>query len=1049
VPRREAFDRLTDLAAAMFDAPIALITVLEDDRQWFRSNHGFAGDGTTRGESFCAHAAELGEGAVMVVEDAVRDPRFVDNRLVTEEGVRFYAGGVITTADGRQDGAVCVIDTKPRGPLSEAETQGLRLLARMAAIQIEASRAERVRAERVETLKLAESMAGVGNWRLDVETGEVTWSAEVFRIHGLKPGEVDPTAYSAVGRYHPEDQAEIRKLVQRAIATGEGYDARLRLYRGDGEERVTRAKAQVGRDAEGRITTLFGVFQDITEQVRDRERLVESEALFRLMAETSTDVVARFDTKGRFLFVSPSAKTVLGRDPAEMIGKDCTGVIPEDDLAEVRRRLTDYVAAGPEAPAPRYEYRALKADGTPIWLEATPRAIRDDAGRLVEFHDCVRDVTARKTAERAQRELVETLSLAEDLAGLGCWRLDVGTGQVRWSDQVYRIHGVTPQTFDPSLDDAVAFYHPDDRQAVRDWCAEAIGTGESGEFKLRLIRADGQERIVVSQCRPQRDEHGRTTALFGVFQDVTDRVRAEEALSASEARYRLMADHATDVIATYGMDGVFTYLSPSIVALVGHAPEDMVGRKFSDFMHPEDVAAVQAAFGVYVAAGPDAQPPRVRYRATRKDGQEVWLEAHPKVIRDAAGRPIEFQDLVRDVTETKRLEEQLLEARDVAEAGARAKTEFLANMSHELRTPLTSVVGFAGLLQEAGDRLGPRERLYADRIATASQALLSVINDILDYSKLEADRVDLDPHPFDPRALARGAAGIVESQCAAKGIGLAVIVDPDLPDALMGDEGRLRQVTLNFLSNAAKFTGTGGIRLEVGRAGDRLRVAVADTGIGVAPDKIAALFERFTQADASTTRTYGGTGLGLAISRRLIEMMGGEIGAESRPGAGSTFWFEIPLIEAEGAVAASASEAVDAPTAMKVLMADDAPANRELVTAILGGMGVAIETVENGALAVEAARTGSYDVILMDVHMPVMDGLDATRAIRAMDGPAGRTPIVALTANVQPEQVAACRASGMDAHVGKPIQVAELLRTMAAVTAKTDDGDEAAARSVG
>jgi CheY-like chemotaxis protein len=255
----------------------------------------------------------------------------------------------------------------------------------------------------------------------------------------------------------------------------------------------------------------------------------------------------------------------------------------------------------------------------------------------------------------------------------------------------------------------------------------------------------------------------------------------------------------------------------------------------------------------------------------------------------------------------------------------------------------------------------------------------------------------------------------------------------------MGDEGRLRQVTLNFLSNAVKFTTTGTIRLSMTAVQDRLRVAVSDSGIGIAQDKIDALFDRFTQADASTTRVYGGTGLGLAISRRLIEMMGGTIGADSRPGEGSTFWFEVPMLGAvAGEQAADVGDlAVD--LGLKILMADDAAPNRELVTAILGGLGLAVETVCNGAEAVEAARTGAYDLILMDVHMPVMDGLDATRAIRAMGGTAGRTPIVALTANVQPEQVVRCREAGMDGHVGKPIQLGELLMVLATASARGQD----------
>ena len=783
--------------------------------------------------------------------------------------------------------------------------------------------------------------------------------------------------------------------------------------------------------------SIFGVFQDVTDAVLAKERLEQSEALFRLMNENATDIVARYGPDGTFIYLSPSIEAIMGYRPEDMIGRRCAEFVPPDEVVRTEAITAAYVKAGPGAASPRYEYRAIRADGTIIWLEAAPRAVWDETGcRVIEFHDHVRDITERKAAERVQSELVETLGMAEQLAGVGCWRLDVATGSVTWSDEVYRIHGKTRETFDPSLDDAVGCYHPDDRQAVGDWCANAIANGEPDEFRLRIIREDGAERIVRSQCRPEKNEAGETTALFGVFQDVTDQVRSQQRIEASEARYRLLADRASDVIVTYGVDGLIQYISPSVEAATGIAPGDLIGRPVTHLILDEDVPALVARFREMVRAEPGTVLSGLVYRTRVASGEIRWMEARTTLIRNEAGRVVEFHDVVRDITETKRLEDELIAARDVAEAAAKSKSEFLANMSHELRTPLTSVIGFSGLLQ-ASEALPAAERRYADRIATSSEALLSVINDILDYSKLEEDAVGLDPVAFDPAAMVQAAASIIETQCEAKGLTLAIKMSADLPEAIMGDEGRLRQVTLNFLSNAKKFTASGEIRLDVGVVGDRIRVAVTDSGIGIAPDKIDALFERFTQADASTTRVYGGTGLGLAICQRLIEMMGGEIGATSQPGRGSTFWFEVPLIAAEPQDVMSDDVVEGLPDGLRVLMADDAPANRELVRVLLEAWGVDLTTVCDGAEAVQAAAKGEYDLILMDVHMPVMDGMDACRAIRALGSEAAATPILALTANVQPEQVEACHAAGMDGHAGKPIEVVALIQAMTRVLRPT------------
>ena len=510
--------------------------------------------------------------------------------------------------------------------------------------------------------------------------------------------------------------------------------------------------------------------------------------------------------------------------------------------------------------------------------------------------------------------------------------------------------------------------------------------------------------------------------------------RARAELSESETRYRMLAERSPDIILRCDTSARIEYLSPA-AANYGYDPASLIGRDIREVMDLADWPRQQELLHE-LAQGRSTRPgaPAV-WRCLRADGTPVLLEGAFSRLVDDDSQVVGAMAVMRDVTAREAMEDELRRRQAAAEAAAVAKSQFLANMSHEIRTPLTGVIGFAGLLKDI-PRLPKEARRYADRIHTSAGALLTVVNDVLDFSKLEANQVELDPQPLELRPfldetldLARGLAD---------GKGLRLMRSPlaaQLPERIVADGARLRQVLLNLLTNAVKFTDVGEVVVtaDAGGTDGALRIAVRDTGIGVAPEVADRLFVRFSQVDGSNARQHGGTGLGLAISKGLIEMMGGRIGMDSQPGAGSTFWVELPLTPAPEAVAVPpAGRAPDIEVeSIRILMVDDVAVNRELVTAILEPFDVRLVEADSGAAAVQAALDQPFDVILMDLQMPGMDGLAATAAIRATSELNRETPIVALSANVLGEHVANCLAAGMNDHVGKPISPGELLTTIA------------------
>ena len=500
---------------------------------------------------------------------------------------------------------------------------------------------------------------------------------------------------------------------------------------------------------------------------------------------------------------------------------------------------------------------------------------------------------ARKLAEEAAgqlREAVEVASLAEQIAGMGYWLYHPRTREVSWSDGMYQIYGLNNDGRVPDFESVVALFHPEDQADLRDNALHSLRTGEAYEMQLRVVRAE-DTRWVIASTRCQFDDNGAIMVLIGTMIDVTGLRRTEAALVDSEIRYRTLADSVPDLILRQSPQGIITYASAAC-RLYGYEPKDIVGHSVLDFVHPDDAAAALERYRANFSSTDIDPSVRREQRLRTADGTWVWLEGNPVQVRDDAGEVIEVVNSLRDVTRRRALEDELLQARFVAEQANQAKSEFLANMSHELRTPLTAIVGFAELLKHTG-KLGERETMFVGRIATASAALHGLVNDILDFSKMEAGGVLLEAMTVVLDALIDESLSMVAAAAGDKRLAISAKIEGDIK-TFTGDPTRLRQVLVNLLSNAVKFTDKGSVRLKVSPAGaGRIRFEVSDTGVGIPPDRLDRIFDRFTQADGSTTRSHGGTGLGLAICKGLVEAMGGQISVESRVGVGSTFSFVI------------------------------------------------------------------------------------------------------------------------------------------------------------
>ncbi len=825
------------------------------------------------------------------------------------------------------------------------------------------------------------------------------------------------------------------------------------------------------RSTEGALEGFIVQATDITAQKRAREALRASEQRLRLSTEQAGVAVWEYDLIEDAMRRSANHDGLYGLDPQPRWTRATFERATHPEDRDHARRTIEQIIAPGGADRYRFDFRVVWPDQSVRWLLVVGEvAARDADGRATLVRGCLIDITVRKQAEEALRTSEELLREAQADAHVGFWTFDPAVGVPWWSEELYHIFGRDPADGPVPYAEHAALFHPEDWPAVERLVQETVASGKPYDRVFRVVRSDGEVRVINTICRPRLDAAGAVVELRGTIQDITRVWQTELQLMESEKLLRTLLDTVPDLIWMKDPEGRYLSCNARYRAFLALSAEEILGRTDHELYDAATADDHRLNDRRAIAAG---RPRRNEEDAVHADGRILRLETIKAPVHDAQGKLLGVLGVGRDITERTRATEELeqhrqhleelvatrtaelAEARLRAEQASQAKSAFLAHMSHEIRTPMNAILGLAHLLRR--EETDPKRAGRLGKIETAGKHLLSIINDILDLSKIESGKLRLSQRDFHLDAIFDYVLSLLRAQADAKGLSIEVDRN-DVPRWLRGDATRIRQALLNYAANAVKFTASGSIslrakKLEESEDGVLVRFEVEDTGIGMTEEQTARVFERFVQVDTAASRATG-TGLGLAITRRLTELMGGEVGVRSTPGEGSTFWFTVLLGNGEGVLpAVETPEAADLETQLRrdhagarILLVEDNPINREVAFELLSSLTLEVEAVENGKLAVEKVRSHAYDVVLMDIQMPEMDGLEATRLIRSLDGMED-LPILAMTANVFEEHRKACTEAGMTAFLPKPVEPSRLIRALLPWLPRTTNGQRAASRT--
>ena len=916
----------------------------------------------------------------------------------------------------------------------------------------------------------------VGTWEWNVQTGATVFNPRWAEMVGYSLAELQPTTVETWQHFmHPEDSARAAALLEEHFAGRSAYfGCEFRIRHRDGHWVWVHGRGRVvSWTADGQPEMMFGTHSDITDRKQAEEALRAKSAELERYFNSSLDLLCIADTEGRFLRLNPEWERVLGYPAAALQNQRFLDYVHPDDVPATVATMEQLAG---QQDVLSFENRYRCADGSYRWIEWRSKS----NGDLI--YAAARDITDRKQAEQKLQAQAAFISLLLDavpdlifyksLDGvyLGC--------NPSFAEFVGRPREAIIGHTDHDLFDAAV------ADSFRAHDAETMRFGAARHNEETVTYPDGRTVLLDTIKTPYGDGEGQPLGILGISRDITDRKRSEEQLQSAIRFQQTIIETAATAVFMVDVDQRITEVNDAFVAATGYSRDAIIGEHCCVL----EGAPCRDQCGLF-------DPQRTR-RIFRKqctlqaaDGRQLVVVKNAELVRDDRGEIVGGIESFVDVTELSQAREealQLLQSSEAAKAKLEAlnhllaeqtaranslaaeaaaanaaKSEFLANMSHEIRTPMTAILGFTEAARDACPRsceFGRHEYLeYLDVVGRNGDYLIQLINDILDLSKIEAGKLTVEQIACAPAELVGEVESLVRVRSAAKGLDLRVAFENALPATIQSDPTRLRQILINLLGNAIKFTEVGHVTLTVrlvpnADTGPRLEFDVSDSGLGMTSDQADKLFQPFAQADTSTTRKFGGTGLGLTISKRLAEALGGDVRVVwTEPGAGSCFRLTvatgpldaIPLVAAPRAQAAP-QQAAPATTATppltgRVLLAEDGPDNQRLIAHLLKKAGATVTVVENGALAVDAALAADhegtpFDLILMDMQMPVMDGYTATSTLRERGY---RGAIVALTAHAMAADRQKCLDAGCDDYATKPIDRAQLVATLQTAMTRT------------